>query len=394
MKKTINLIITLHQPFRLRQFRFFDIGNDHYYYDDYANESLITWLARKSYLPVASMLLRMIARHGRQFRFSLYVSGCALEQFRKYAPAVTESIKKLADTGNVELLGGTWSYSPAALIHRSAFEEQVSAHRNELLRLAGQKPVTFFSPGMLYSDALGAIYSESGFRAVIAEGSSKVLGWRSPDMLYGNPVFPDFKILLNNPEVTGRLTDLIIQNHGNTPSGQAEEFVTRLGETTPGEQSVNMCMDLELPGMFHEADSGGISVMEEIINRIAVSDKLQFSTPSDTARHYPPASLLSIPHPVARENEGNSFAALYGNDLQREAMGKLFEMTEYFRGKTNAGIHDDWMRLQSCEHFLYMASHYYEREEQHRPNPHKSPHEAFINYMNILSDLKIRTTSE
>lgn len=390
MKKSINLILWMHQPYRLKQYRFFDIGNDHYYYDDYANESLTTLLARKSYLPVTSMLLRMVARHGRQFRFSLYVSGCALEQVRKYAPAVIESLKKLTDTGNVELLGGTWSHSPAVLVHRAAFAEQVSAHKEEIMRLAGQKPGTFFSPGMLYSDALGAIYSESGFRAVIAEGSSKVLGWRSPDMLYGNPVFPDFKILLNNPAIADRLAGLLMHK-GTKPAGKAEEFMAQLGKITPGEQAVNLCMDLELPGILHEADSGGIAIMEDIINRIAVSDTHQFSTPAETVRNYPPASLLSIPHPVAREKEENSFSSLYGNDLQREAMAKLFGMADYIAGSGDYGMYEDWRRLQSCEHFLNMASHYYDREERSRPNSYKSPHEAFINYMNILSDLKMRT---
>jgi alpha-amylase len=102
--RTICLYFQVHQPFRLRQYRFFDIGNEHYYYDDYSNESIMRKIADRSYLYANKVLLNAIKEHKGQFKIAFSISGPALDQFELYAPEVLDSFKQLASTGMVEFL--------------------------------------------------------------------------------------------------------------------------------------------------------------------------------------------------------------------------------------------------------------------------------------------------
>jgi alpha-amylase len=393
MRKSVNLIFAVHQPFRLRRYRFFDIGNDHYYYDDYANQSITEGLARKSYLPASSMLLRLLTRHRGNFKVSMFVSGTAVELFRKYTPSVIEAFKKLADTGNVEFLGGTWSNSPAALLSEEAFNDQVNRHRQLMETSFGQSPVSFFSPEMLYSDDIGEMIRQSGFRSVVIEGSTQVLGWRNANMLYGNAVSPGFKLLVTNRELGN---DLAFRFAGDDWAGiraRPEEFMERFGSEGSEEQVVNVYSDMELMGVHQTAESGIFSFMESLISGIANHNYLKFSTPSETIQQYPPASILSVPNPVSRYTADGESTLPGGNELQREAMAKIFGMSGQFTSVKESDVYEDWCRLQSSDHFLYMLSAYYEKDIPQRPNPFNTPHEAFINFMNIISDLKLRAGS-
>lgn len=393
MKKSVNLIFSVHQPYRLRRYRFFDIGNDNYYLDDYANQSDIEWLARNCYLPAASMLLRMLTRHKDAFTVSLYLSGTALELFSRYAPQVLESFRRLAEAGQVELLGGTWAHSPAAMHQIEAFSDQVKLHQGLVRDLFGYTPQTFYSPELLYSDTMGEWIHSLGFRATIADGGRHVLGWRSPDMIYSNATHPDFKIHLRNQPFCDSLYSQFsgenLQATGYSPS----TFIDALEQGTPGEQEVNLCFDMEWLGARSPSEPGIFSFMESFIDGVAHSNTLYFTTPEETNRLYPPAAVLSVPYPMSWAAPERDMAALTGNDLQQEAMRQLFALSEELRGTTANAIYQDWIKLQSTDHFYMMSDSYYARGLTNRPNPFHTPHEAFINYMNIISDLKLRLSS-
>jgi alpha-amylase len=141
--KTVCLFFQIHQPFRHRRYRFFDIGNDHYYYDDYTNESIMRKIAQKSYLPTNKLLLKLATRLKDKFKVSFSISGLALEQFELYAPEVIESFQNLAKAGCVEFLSETYSHSLASLKDKTIFEEQVKLHDQIIFRLFGQKPRVF-----------------------------------------------------------------------------------------------------------------------------------------------------------------------------------------------------------------------------------------------------------
>ncbi len=390
MKKSLNLIFQVHQPNTLRRYRFFDIANDHYYYDDYANESNTGWLARNCYLPACSMLLRKIMHFKGGLKVAFCISGIALDLFQKYAPEVIVAFRKLADTGHVEFLGTTWSNSLAALKSKEAFQNQVAMHRTVIQDLFNQTPSAFCNAELLYSDDIGALLFEMGFKSAVVEGGKPVLGWRNPDMLYSNAIYPEFKLLMRNQsssdDLLFRFAGPAREENGREPSG----YVSRLEKTEPGEQVVNLCLDLAVMGAFNAPETGIFTFMESLLSGTVQSGQLEYSTPSKTAATYPPASLVSVPHFVSWAADERNIAAFTGNELQQEALGKMYELTDRILACGSRELLGDWNNLQASDYFYYMSTRFYSQELPHRPNPFNTPHEAFVNYMNILSDLRLR----
>ena len=129
MKKSICLYFQVHQPNRLRLYRFFDIGKDSHYYDDFANRTILRRVAQKCYLPMNALLLELIEANKGAFKVAFSISGSVLEQFDRYAPEVIESFRKLAQTGCVEFLSETYYHSLASLASEAEFKHQVLKHK-------------------------------------------------------------------------------------------------------------------------------------------------------------------------------------------------------------------------------------------------------------------------
>jgi alpha-amylase len=159
--KSICLYFQVHQPFRLRTYRFFDIGVDHYYFDDYQNKSIVKRIAEKCYLPANELLLQLIKSQGKNFKVAFSISGTALEQFERYTPEVIESFKKLAKTGNVEFLAETYSHSLTGLGHPDAFKTQVERHVAKIETLFGKKPTVFRNTELIFSNDIAGLVVDS-----------------------------------------------------------------------------------------------------------------------------------------------------------------------------------------------------------------------------------------
>ena len=196
--RSICLYFQVHQPFRLRTYRFFNIGDDHYYYDDYQNRHIIRRVAEKCYLPANKMMLELIREYGNAFKISFSVSGTAIDQLQKYAPEVIDSFRQLAKTGCVEFLAETYSHSLASVRNKEVFYQQIDQHVNAMKTLFGQKPVTFRNTELIYSDGIGEMVAEKGFTTMMTEGAKNILGWKSPNYMYCNAVNPKLKLLLRN----------------------------------------------------------------------------------------------------------------------------------------------------------------------------------------------------
>ena len=78
--RSICFYFQIHQPMRLRTYRFFDIGVNHNYYDDYQNRFIMRRVADKSYIPMNKLLLELIKEYGSAFKVSFSISGVALDQ--------------------------------------------------------------------------------------------------------------------------------------------------------------------------------------------------------------------------------------------------------------------------------------------------------------------------
>ena len=392
--KSISLFFQVHQPFRHRRYRFFDIGNDHYYYDDYANETIVRKLAEQSYLPTNKLLLKLAGELEGKFKVSFSITGTALDQFELYAPEVIESFQKLAKTGCVEFLSETYSHSLASLKNPAIFREEVSQHKQKIKEIFGLQPKIFRNTEMIYSDDIGELVSEMGFKAIITEGARHVLGWKSPNFLYVNAANPKLKVFMRN----FKLSDDIAFRFSNTNWSEfpltAEKFTGWLKNLTPKEEVINLFLNYESLGGRQPKETGIFNFIEHIAKSIVKEPDLKFATPSEVLKDLQPISAVSVPHAISWADEERDLTAWLGNEMQKEAFEKLYELSAQMQNCSHGELNKDWKYLQASDHFYYMSTKIFSSGEAHSyHNPFESPYEAFINYMNVLSDFKIRLNS-
>ncbi|MDE6541724.1 MAG: alpha-amylase, partial [Muribaculaceae bacterium] len=196
--KAICFNFEIHQPMRLKRYRFFDIGNDHYYYDDFLNDEIVSRVAHNSYIPAAEALLRMIRDTKGAFRCSISISGVALEQLEQYVPEFIDLLKQLADTGAVEFLAVPYAHSLASLADADEFADQVRMHCDKLHSLLGVKPKVMHNTELIYDDELAPKILAIGFKGILTEGAKHILGWKSPNYVYAAASAPKVRLLLKN----------------------------------------------------------------------------------------------------------------------------------------------------------------------------------------------------
>ena len=389
--KTICLYFQVHQPFRFRRYRFFDIGNNHYYYDDYSNESILMKIAEKSYLPTNEILLKLINANKGKFKVAFSLSGLAIKQFQIYAPEVIESFQKLAATGQVEFLAETYAHSLVALKDKNEFERQVKMHGDLIKELFDQEPTVFRNTELIYSDDMGDMVYKMGYKAMLTEGAKHVLGWKSPNYLYCNSINPKLKVLLKNFV----LSDDIAFRFGN--QGWSEypltpaKYTQWLKDLDEKSEVVNLFMDYETFGEHQWKETGIFEFLEGLPGEVLKHEEFSFSTPSQVADSLQPISAVNVPYPISWADEERDLTAWLGNEMQEEAFNKLYALLPKIEKCDDPKLNDDWMYLQASDHFYYMCTKYFSDGDVHAYfNPYESPYQAFINYMNVLSDFTLR----
>lgn len=392
--RTICFYFQVHQPFRFRRYRFFDIGNDHYYYDDYSNESILQKVAQKCYLPANALMLDLIQKHKGKFKIAYSISGIAMDQFRLYAPEVLESFKKLADTGHVEFLAETYAHSLCSLKGKEEFRRQVKAHGELIQEHFGQVPTVFRNTELIYSDEIGAMVADMGYKAMLTEGAKHVLGWKSPNYLYCNAINPKLKLLLKN----FKLSDDIAFRFSNKGWPEypltAEKYVAWLNQAPDNEEVINLFMDYETFGEHQWKETGIFDFLKALPNTVFKKSKFTFSTPSEVARKLQVVSAVNVPHAISWADEERDLTAWLGNELQNEAFNKLYSLGEKVYASDDDTIKQDYTYLQVSDHFYYMSTKFFSDGEVHSYfNPYDTPYDAFINYMNVLSDFEIRVNA-
>lgn len=390
MKKSVCFYFQVHQPDRLRQFRFFDIGNDDHYFDDFANRTILRRVVEKCYLPANNMLLDAIRRHNGAFRLAFSISGVAIEQFEKYAPEVIDSFRELAATGCVEFLAETYSHSLASLASESEFRQQVKKHAEMTNRLFGVKPTVFRNTELIYSDSIGATVADMGYKVMLTEGAKHILGWKSPNFVYTNPVNPRLKLLLKNftlsDDIAFRFSD---RGWASWPL-TADTFADWLAGALENDDVVNLFMDYETFGEHQKAGSGIFEFMSALPGAV-LSRGLKFGTPSEVAAECQPVAPLHVPYPISWADEERDTSAWLGNELQEEAYEKIYAIEKDVLKTKDEKLINTYRKLQESDHFYYMCTKFFSDGSVHSYfNPYDSPYEAFINYMNVVSDFEIR----
>ncbi len=389
--RTICFYFQVHQPFRLRRYRFFDIGNDHNYYDEYANRTIIRKIAEKCYLPANQLMLDLINEYGKRFKISYSISGVALTQLQMYAPDVIESFKQLADTGCVEFMAETYSHSLSSIKNREEFESQVKEHSVMIKELFGQTPKVFRNTELIYSDLVGEVVADLGYKAMLTEGAKHILGWKSSNYLYANAINPKLKLLLKN----FRLSDDIAFRFSNRGWSEwpltTSKYVKWLNEINAKDEVVNLFIDYETFGEHQWAETGIFEFMRHLPGEVLKKTNFEFLTPSEVAEKHQPIGVMHVQHPISWADEERDLTAWLGNELQDEAFEKLYSLKPLVDQTNSPELLRDWKYLQTSDHFYYMCTKWFSDGDVHKYfNPYASPYEAFINYMNILSDFILR----
>ncbi|MEG2820321.1 MAG: glycoside hydrolase family 57 protein [Muribaculaceae bacterium] len=392
--KAICFYFQIHQPFRLKNYRFLDIGNDHYYYDDFANDDIITRIAHRSYLPANAMLLDMIKANGKNFKVAFSITGTALEQLEQFVPEFIESMKELAATGCVEFLSETYAHTLASLTDPEEFRLQVKEHDKKIFQLFGQHPKVFRNTELIYSDEISQMVTAMGYKGAITDGAKHILGWKSPNYLYSSAASPKLKLLLKNSKLSDDISFRFSNTEWDSYPLTADKYIDWIAQLPQEEQLINLFMNYETFGELQSRETGIFDFMKAL-PRFAAEHDISFWTPSEAIAKLKSVGELAVPFPMSWADEARDTSAWLGNTLQNEAFHKLYSIAERVRLCDDRRLKQDWNYLQASDHFFYMCTKHRNDGAVHSHySPYETPYQAFTNYMNALSDFIVRVEAQ
>ena len=386
--KTVCFYFQVHQPWRLKSYRFFQMGKDHNYLDDFTNRAIMQKIARECYLPMNALLLSLIEENKGAVKCSFSITGSAVEQFKAYAPEVLESFRKLADTGCVEFLGETYSHSLSSLHSVEEFKHEVKLHSAMLKEEFGVKPTAFRNTELIYSDDIAAAVEAMGFKTMLAEGARHILGWKSPNFVYTDAKDNKLRLLLRNYKLSDDIAFRFSNEGWEEWPLTAEKFAGWVAAETG--DVVNLFMDYETFGEHQKAATGIFDFMKALPKALLATGQVEFATASEAAKKLQPVAVLHCPYAMSWADEERDVTAWLGNDLQNEAFSKLYALAPKIKKAKNKDFDFVWHFMQNSDHFYYMATKWFSDGDVHSYfNPYGSAYEAFINYMNVLADFEI-----
>lgn len=369
--RSLCLNFQVHQPYRLRTYRFFDIGKRHFYYDDYNNRITMQRVAERCYIPMNNLMLKKIAELGNKMKFAISFSGTAIEQMEVYAPYALESFKKLVATGNVEVLAETYSHSVSSLMNKDAFKMEVADHKRLMKDVFNVRPKTFHNTELIYSNEIGADVAEMGFDLMMTEGAKHVLGWKSPNYLYVNAINPKLKVMLRNWKMSDEITLKFAHE-----TFKVEDFVNWLNSIPKEEEVVNIFVDYETFGEGLDASTGIFDFMDYLPDAVLKYTDFQLVTPHQTVDKIQPTGVFDAPMPLSCCDEERDLSNWMGNDMQDDALATLYGCFKKVKASKDEEVMRDWRALQAAENFAGMCT-------KHQGG---TPYDYYINYMNVLTD--------
>ena len=385
--KTVCLYFEIHQNIHLKRYRFFDIGTDHYYYDDYENERSISETAERSYVPALEALIEMAERYGSYFKCAISLSGCAIEQLENHAPQVIELLQKLGETGCVELLAEPYSHGFSSLKNPECFKEEVTRLCKKVKALFGQEPKIFRNSCLIYSDEIGEMVANMGFKGMLAEGAKHVLGWKSPHFVYHCNRNPNLKLLLRDYSLSEDISFRFNDSSWSEYPLFADTYANWIANLPGEDQVINLFMELCALGIFQPLSSNILEFMKALPEQLKQRGVV-FSTPSEICAKIKSVGELNVEYPTSWVDEERDLSPWLGNVMQQEALEKLYSIADRVRICRDRRLMQDWDYLQASNNLRFMST---------KPNSYggyrgiyDSPYDAFTNYMNILGDFITR----
>lgn len=388
--KTICLYFEMHQIVHLKRYRFFEIGSDHYYYDDYSNEAQMNEITERSYIPALHALIEMVNNSNGAFKVALSVSGVALERLEETAPDVIELLHKLNDTGCCEFLSEPYSHGLSSIGSPECFREEVTRQSEKIKQLFGKKPRVFRNSSLIYSDEIGAMVADMGFKGMLTEGAKHILGWKSPHYLYHCNQAPSLKVLLRDYKLSDDISLRFSNSEWNEYPLFADRYMDWIAALPQEEQVINIFMELSALGIAQPLSSNILEFIKAL-PACAKDRGITFSTPTEIITKLKSVSAIDVPYPMSWTDEERDLSPWLGNNLQREAFNKLYSVADRVLMSNNRQIKQDWDYLQGSSNLLFMKTKD-SGMATYRGN-YESPYDAFTNYMNILGDFIKRVNS-
>ena len=388
--KTICLYFEIHNIINLKRYRCFDIGRDHYYYDDYENERSINDVAERSYIPALGTLIEMAKANNGAFKVALSVSGVALEQLETYAPRVIELLHELNETGCVEFLCEPYSHGLSSLANEECFRDDVERMRTKVQQMFGKAPKVFRNSSLIYSNEIGSIIADMGFKGILTEGAKHVLGWKSAHYLYHCAYNQNLKVLLRDFKLSDDISLRFNNSEWNEYPLFADKYIGWIADMPEEEQVINIFMELSALGVAQPLSSNILEFLKAL-PACAKEKGITFSTPTEIITKLKSVDAVDVPYPMSWTDEERDISSFLGNILQREAFNKLYSVAERVHLCQDRRIKQDWDYLQASNNFRFMTTKntglYIER------GIYDSPFDAFTNYMNIVGDFIARVDS-
>ncbi len=382
----------VHQPLRLRKYSYFDIGKSHKYFDSEKNRFIMERVIRKCYHPTNDLLYNLIKKHDSNFKINFSITGVFLDQLEEFSPVTLDSFAKLIDTGNVELFNETYYHSLAFLIGKQEFREQVKMHKRKIFELFGVKPIVFRNTEAMYSNDIAEEVFDMGFKGIVAEGLDHVLDWRSPNHLY-KPPNSNMKVLLRNYKLSDDIGFRFSEKSWSEYPLTADKYASWISNNEG--ECVNLFMDYETFGEHQWHDTGIFEFLNHFPQEVLNYKHLGFAKASELVEKNTAVGEFDVPYISSWADVDRDLSAWLENKMQWQAFEELKRLEGPVKEANDSNILTDWRRLMTSDHFYYMCTKWFADGDVHKYfNHYSTPYDAFLNYMNVLTDLKKRLNFE
>ncbi len=380
----------VHQPWRMKKYNIFQIGNDSNYFDEQKNKEIMEKVTKKCYLPTNKLMLNLLDKHP-EFKISYSISGTALDQFEKYSPEVLDSFKELTKTKQVEFLDETYYHSLAFLYSKTEFLEQVEKHKNKIKKLFNYTPKVFRNTELIYNNEIGQYIERMGYKGILAEGADHILNWKSPNFIYKPKGCNKTKLLLKNYKLSDDIAFRFSERSWNEWPLTTEKFGKWANQINGNGVCLNLFMDYETFGEHQWEDTGIFNFMKKLPEQMLKHPDNNFKTPSELIDKHEAVDELDVPNLMSWADAERDVSAWLGNKMQKSAIARLYAIEDQVKKSGNPELLDTWRKLTTSDHFYYMCTKFFSDGDVHKYfNPYDSPYDSFINFMNILNDMTIR----
>jgi alpha-amylase len=379
----------MHQPKRLRcifgKKPTKSVDMEAEFFDDELNRRVFLRLAKNSYLPGLRAISQGVDQHG--FKCAIGISGTLLEQCRAWCPEVIDLLGGLARSGRCEFVGQTYYHSLASLIDEKEFMQQADMHRRAIKKLFGVDAVTFKNTGLIYNNAVAEAAGRMGFRNVIADGTERMLDWRSPNYVYaakGSPV----RVLMRNYRQSDMVNFRFASTARQARRIAAKDFVDGLSYADGDLTLIEFSLETFGEHFINEGGPGGF--LNDLPAQVGNRKDVMVETPSEAADGLKPVGEVDIDEALSGADLEKDLSAWVGNANQRYC----FETIKYLKPiveVSNEKMIRLWRLFTQSDNFQYMGTKGGETGAIHDYFSHfDSPVEAFISTLWAFTDFRQR----